>query len=279
MAKGEKSPQLLDWRSDQHVIELREQLTSLQGKLAGVEKALASARHQEAEAPEISVANWQKVFNGTMPEAEARAFDAKSPERTQLIARFEGERRGLDVQRSALQRALAQAEDAAQHASAKALQEAYQVEAVTLLQAYEALAASSARMHTIYQIALAQFPIVAVYHGPTGYSKDIRSAAGLERLYDEDAIRAQRGTAGHLPAAPWDRLTFGGRFRQIWDGLRRYLGLPEDRGEMTPEGEAALKVHQERGRVDREVRESARQAAIKAARLAGAILPSTLRAS
>jgi hypothetical protein len=118
---------------------------------------------------------------------------------------------------------------------------------------------------------------MAIYHAPTGYAKDIKHAAGLEQLYDEDALRAQRGTAGYLPAAPWDRLTYGGRFKQVWDGLCRYLGLPEDRGEMTPEGEAALKAHQAQGRAERERREAARQAAIKAARLAGAVLPSTLR--
>jgi hypothetical protein len=261
------------------VVELREKLKTMQGEIAGVEKALAGARHHEAEAPGISVANWEKVFNGTMTESEARAFDAKGLERTQLIARFEGERRSLDVRRSALQRALAKAEDAAQHASAQALQEAYQAETATLLNAYEGLAESSARMHHLYQHALAQFPITAVYHAPTGYAKDIKHAAGLTPLYDADAVRAQRGTAGSLPAAPWDRATFGGKFKRVWDDLRRYLGLEEDRGEMSPEGAEALRLHQARGRAERERREAALRAAIKAAREQGEILPSTLRAS
>ena len=74
-----------------------------------------------------------------------------------------------------------------------------------MLKAYEGLAASSTRMHQLYQQALAQFPLVAVYRAPKPYAADIKHAAGLEPLYDEDAIRAQRGTAGYLPAAPWDR--------------------------------------------------------------------------
>jgi hypothetical protein len=74
-------------------------------------------------------------------------------------------------------------------------------------------------------------------------------------------------------------LTFGGKFRHTWDGLRRYLGLEVDRGEMTPEGAEALRLHQAQGRAEREKREAALRQAIKAAKERGEILPTYLRAS
>jgi hypothetical protein len=89
----------------------------------------------------------------------------------------------------------------------------------------------------------------------------------------------QRGTAGHLPAAPWDRAVFGGRFKHVWDGLRRYLGLEVDKGDLSPEGAEALRLHQAQGRADRATREAALKAAIHAARQRGEILPPYLRAS
>jgi hypothetical protein len=89
----------------------------------------------------------------------------------------------------------------------------------------------------------------------------------------------QRGTAGHLPATPWDRAVYGGRFKQVWDGLRRYLGLEVDKGDLSPEGAAALRLHQAQGRADREAREAATTEAIRRARERGEILPSYLRAS
>jgi hypothetical protein len=101
----------------------------------------------------------------------------------------------------------------------------------------------------------------------------------LEVLYDPDAIRAQRGTAGSLPAAVWDRATFGGKFKQVWDGLRRYLGMESDRGDLSPEGAEALRLHPAQGRADQAKREAALTAAIRSARQRGEILPRYLRAS
>jgi hypothetical protein len=72
---------------------------------------------------------------------------------------------------------------------------------------------------------------------------------------------------------------YGGKFKQVWDGLRAFLGLESDRGDLSPEGAEALRLHQAQGRADREQREAALRDAIKAARERGEILPTYLRAS
>jgi hypothetical protein len=270
---------LLDWRQDVTVRDLKAKRDALQAEMTAVEGELVGRKRRESEAPSVLVRLYERVFNQEIPEGEVTRFLEEGPARTQAIARAEGRLLSLRPQLAALDAAISAAETSAQHASAKTLQEAYQAEAAVLLKAYEGLAASSTRMHQLYQQALAQFPLVAVYRAPKPYAADIKHAAGLEPLYDEDAIRAQRGTAGYLPAAPWDRAVYGGRFKQVWDGLRNFLGLEVDKGEMTPEGAEALKVHQAQGRADRTQREAAMHAAIKAARERGEILPAYLRAS
>jgi hypothetical protein len=53
----------------------------------------------------------------------------------------------------------------------------------------------------------------------------------------------------------------------------------EDKGDLSPEGAEALRLHQAKGRADREAREAARKAAIQAAVARGEILPPQRRAS
>jgi hypothetical protein len=283
MVKAEKKSDVPSdvgrWQDDPEVRDLKARAQELREEIRRTEAELAGRRKTEAEAPGLLVRLYQRVFAHEIPEAEAQAFAAQAPQRTQAIAQAEGRLLGLRPQLDALTAALVAAEQAAQHRVATGLQAQYQAEAATLLQAYEALAASSTRMHHLYQHALAQFPLSAVYRAPKGYAQDIKHAAGLEPLYDADAIRAQRGTAGYLPAAPWDRAVYGGRFKQVWDGLRQFLGMEVDRGDLSPEGAEALRLHQAQGQADRAKREAAMRQAIKAARERGEILPAYLRAS
>jgi hypothetical protein len=270
---------LPDWRADGTVRELKAKREALQAEISAIEAELTGRKRREVEAPNRLIQIWERVFSGQASEAEAQHFAAEGPARTAAIAQAEGQLLSLRSQLLALDGAISAAETSAQHAAAKALEAAYRKEASILLKRYEDLAASTANMHAIYSQALAQFPLIAVYGAKKPYAADIRHGAGLAPHYDADAVRAQRGTAGSLPAAPWDRAVYGGRFRQTWDALRRYLGLEEDRGEMSPEGAEALRLHQVRGRAERERREAALQQAIKAARERGEILPTYLRAS
>jgi hypothetical protein len=270
---------LPDWKEDGTVRDLNAKRQAVQAEIAAVEAELAGRKRHEVEAPNRLIQIWERVFSGQAPEVEAQRFAAEGPARTQAIAQAEGRLLSLRSQLLALDGAISAVERSAQHAAAKALEASYKAEAAVLLKAYEGVAASSARMHRIYQHALGQFPLIAVYGAPKPYAKDIKHAAGLEPLYDSDSVRAQRGTAGHLPAAPWDRATFGGRFKQVWDGLRQYLGLEPDHGDLSPEGAEALRLHQAQGRVEREKREAALRQAVKVAEERGEILPPYLRAS
>jgi hypothetical protein len=269
---------LIDWRQDVIVRDLKAKRDAVQSEIIAVEGELVGRKRRESEAPSVLVRLYERLFNQEIQEAEVARFVEEGPARTQAIAMAEGKLLSLRPQLAAVDAAISAAEASAQHASAKALQESYEREASALLKAYEGLAASSARMHAIYGQALAQFPLSAVYHAPKGYAADIRHAAGLEVLFDTDCLRLQRN-AGGLPAAPWERATFGGRFKQIWDGLRQFLGMEVDRGDLSPEGAEALRLHQAESAATRQARETAMRQAVKLAKERGEVLPSFLRAS
>lgn len=259
---------LPDWRADPRVVELKTREEELRAELAKVEETLRDARRRRDEAPSVLRKLFADVIQKRVPRAEVTTFQASSAQRDAAVAELEAQAGLLTQELEALPDVRREVEAAAQHAAVTALQAAYQADAADLLAAYEQCIAVTARMDEHYQQALKQFPH-GVYGAPRSYAADIQPAGGLQPLYDKDFVKLQRGIGGLHPSAPWDRWVLGHQVKTVVDGLRKALSLPEDRGEISAEGQIALAEHQARGRAEQLARETAQRHQVRRAQQAG----------